>query len=1071
MNVCENSAGGLAPRQLIRALGLSTILAAITFPAGAASPLRGYSKFVIVPNASAPPTSGNLLTGVDAEILETYEEMIVGRIRQADVSTVRGRAKTSRQDFRIEDNYDRIHLPGGTVDARLGTADSLPRRALSGPYAPGKEGLYILQFIGPPRLGWYERLRNLGATMIQPVPLNSIIVAGDVDSIARVSSERFIQFVDRYHATLKPGRVDPRPNERDFIVRLAAVADASHDREAVNLAARATPTTLLSGPEEIRLQVRLLPDGARSLLELPLVLGVHELPSFRLSDERVAMSLTRHVDGNGSPTSPTLYKRWLQDVCPYCGNLAAEGFKVGIADASGINGGSDGPHHADLPGSRLTFGTNFADLNDTELQDPGGHATMVAGIIAGDPAPTAGAGMGGFLYGQGVAPSAGLVATVIRMNPNTPNLQPSTFTNVGQSAADARMHGARIQNHSYNRYTLQDCFFNDSGLHCPTYLDGEYDITAGDFDRVIRDDQMTLVVSSGNIDQQGATIFGTPNDCIQSGVCLVPNPRLTLPPATAKNVISVGGTENVRDAVEQWGCHGSGAASYSNVMSNSKRGTRIPGYIKPDLMAPAGNITSLKSVAYVTPAATDQSPGFCNFAGPNKDIELASPGYFASSGTSWAAPVVAGAAVLASRRYAETVRGSGAADPAAAKPSLIKAMLIAGAKSMRGGIDQTTGEVIGPIPNERQGFGRVHLEEVLSRYPARVYVNEQITLPSSSVSTAAAFRVHDPTLPVKVVIVWSDLPYDDLEDYDGVSTVLLNDLDLTVELGPLGQTPCPQTYLGNKLTVLDQSRGEESLLGDCTGAGFDRTNNVEYIKFHPVAQNLSITDFAVRVRFHSGISQAYSLVVYNAYYVSEPPASTAPPPGPVPAPPAYVVATAAATGSSWSATLSWPASANATGYEVFASTSNGPFVSVGSSVTTTISHVGLVAGFSYIYKVRASNVHGVSDFSPADIATTIDLPVAIVGQPVEAAHWTNLRQAVNAARLAAGLQQTSFSNSPVIPGVTVIRAAHVHELRTALHGARAALWLPLLSPTDPTLAGTVSTIRAIHLNDLRQGVE
>jgi hypothetical protein len=179
-----------------------------------------------------------------------------------------------------------------------------------------------------------------------------------------------------------------------------------------------------------------------------------------------------------------------------------------------------------------------------------------------------------------------------------------------------------------------------------------------------------------------------------------------------------------------------------------------------------------------------------------------------------------------------------------------------------------------------------------------------------------------------------------------------------------------------------------------------------------------------------------------------------------PATPANLVATAATTTQ---VGLTWSASAGATQYEVQRG---------GATITTTAAtnytDNGVTAGNSYVYRVRAlAAAARASSLSAPDVATTIlftDDPV-VAGTIVKAVHVTQLRQAANAMRVAAGLGTFSFADSPTV------RAVHITELRTAINAARTTLGLTSLVFTDPTLTPGVSTVRAPHVQELRAGVK
>jgi len=88
--------------------------------------------------------------------------------------------------------------------------------------------------------------------------------------------------------------------------------------------------------------------------------------------------------------------------------------------------------------------------------------------------------------------------------------------------------------------------------------------------------------------------------------------------------------------------------------------------------------------------------------------------------------------------------------------------------------------------------------------------------------------------------------------------------------------------------------------------------------------------------------------------------------------------------------------------------------------------------------------------------------------PIKAQHMTELRQAVNSVRQAAGLGGATWTD-PNLVGATV-RGVHVQEMRDSLNQALSALQVPLPSYTDPTLStgssGTV--IKKDHIEELRR---
>jgi hypothetical protein len=181
--------------------------------------------------------------------------------------------------------------------------------------------------------------------------------------------------------------------------------------------------------------------------------------------------------------------------------------------------------------------------------------------------------------------------------------------------------------------------------------------------------------------------------------------------------------------------------------------------------------------------------------------------------------------------------------------------------------------------------------------------------------------------------------------------------------------------------------------------------------------------------------------------------------------PTGLVATATSTTQ---VTLTWNASAGATQYEVVRGTS-APVVTASASYTDN----SVTAGNAYVYTVRALDASARrSPYSAPDVATTIlftDDPLLASTTLVKGVHITELRQAANALRTAAGLPAATFTDAS-LPGVAA-KAVHIQELRTALAPARATLGLTTIVYTDPTLTAGTTLVKAAHVQELRNAVK
>jgi hypothetical protein len=65
---------------------------------------------------------------------------------------------------------------------------------------------------------------------------------------------------------------------------------------------------------------------------------------------------------------------------------------------------------------------------------------------------------------------------------------------------------------------------------------------------------------------------------------------------------------------------------------------------------------------------------------------------------------------------------------------------------------------------------------------------------------------------------------------------------------------------------------------------------------------------------------------------------------------------------------------------------------------------------------------------------------------------------------------TTFTDDPLMPGVTAVKAVHITELRSRIDSLRAANGLAAYGWTDPTLSPDETVIRAVHILDLREAL-
>ena len=398
-------------------------------------------------------------------------------------------------------------------------------------------------------------------------------------------------------------------------------------------------------------------------------------------------------------------------------DLDGSGQTVAVADA-----GLD-EDHGDF-GARVVG--SYDVIGDGSTADRhSGHGTHVACTVLGD----------GFRGGYGGVAQAAELYFQAMENDNTGNFQSPSLNNLLNTAYNA---GARTHTNSWgSSATSQQSKYNSETE--------DVDDRASYYDRYYNG-------------QEGLTIlFAAGNDG--------PNSGTVSPPATAKNVISVGNHKN----------RYSGAPDV--MMSGSSRGPTEDGRIKPDLVAPGGYVRSCRAQE----------------AGDTGSATWRNTYYLEYTGTSMATPNAAGAAAMV-REYLEEI-----AQRPSPQGALVKALLVLGAQDI-GSRD---------IPNEDEGWGRVNLRNSLAPPGGQgIWVDDRSVMSGTGNSKSYSFNVSQSSGMFKTVLTWSD------ERGSRFSTdQLVNDLDLEVT------APDGTLYRGN-----DFANGRST-----TGGTRDSVNNLEVV--------------------------------------------------------------------------------------------------------------------------------------------------------------------------------------------------------------------------------------------------
>lgn len=453
--------------------------------------------------------------------------------------------------------------------------------------------------------------------------------------------------------------------------------------------------------------------------------------------------------------------------------------------------------------TRVPFITNCTSSTDGD--DHGGHGTINASISGGynEKAGWPYVDANGYRIGQGVNPHGRIAATKVFDDAGWDDANCGGNTSgIVQASYDA---GADLTNNSWG--------WSGSG--------GDYNADAQAYDALTRDASGT---NSGN--QEMLHVFAAGND--GSGTYTV------IPPGTAKNVLTVGATENVRDDGTTDGCGVDDAANSDDVAWFSSRGPCDDGRNKPDLMAPGTHVQG----------AASQDSSYAGTSVCDQYYPAAQTEYAWSSGTSHAAPAVAGAATLVYQHYTSVL-----APFHLPTPAMTKALLINTARYLDSGNASTD-----DLPSDNQGWGGVDLGRALDGVP-RCLLDQTELFDDSGESYSLTANIHDHMQPVRVTLAWTD------QAGNTAGNNYVNDLDLKVTVGA-------DTYRGNVFS------GPNSV----TGGAADFRNNVEnvFLPVGGVSGSYSVEVSASNIAGDGvpgtgdGTDQDFALAVYNCVKSASP---------------------------------------------------------------------------------------------------------------------------------------------------------------------------------------------------------
>ncbi len=795
-----------------------------------------------------------------------------------DEQALGGRAALQSLATAVRDDQNLIALNGYILDTTNpeATFGQLPADLRQTDMTEGlarglqpRGGLYLVQFAGPIQDGWLDALKNSGAEIVSYMPSNAYVVrasSGAASALLLLKQNSFVQFVGDYEPAyrispeLREARIKDGASFVDLTVQVIEGPNAKPTMDKIaSLASDGIQSHQVMNYHNIELRVQ-----ASRITEIAFyedVFAVESRGQRRRFDEAQGQISAGNLTGN-SPSGPG-YLTWLAGKNFNSSQFSSFSVNV-VDDATSLTG------HPDFANSRIAFTSN--PTNQTGAQ--GGHGFLNSHIIGGINSGTGSANedANGFNYGLGIAPWARVgVTAIFGSGSSTSTAWESTA--YGQSA--------RISSNSWG-------FQTQTGAPIPLY-----NTNAQEYDRIVRDAQTAAGL------QQLSVVFAAGND--GSGANTVSTP------STAKNVITVGASENVRQTGTD-GCAvaNSGADSANDIIGFSSRGpvnsAGGDGRVKPDIVAPGTHIEA------GVPQSNYNGSSVCNQYWPAGQTL-----YGWSSGTSHSCPAVAGGAALVYQNFLNN-------SLPAPSPAMVKAFLMNSATYMTG-----TG-ASGNLPSNSQGMGRMDLGRAFDG-AARVLVDQTQTLGATGNTHTVTGSVVSSSQPFRVTLAWSDAP--------GPTTGApwVNNLDLEVTVGGI-------TYKGNVFT------GANSV----SGGTADGKNNVESV-FIPAGTTGSFT-ITVRATNIAGdgvpgnadtTDQDFALVVYNANTG----APTSPTIGVSPSSFSFTATAGGANPANQSlnisntggGTLNWTASSNQTWLSVSPTSGTAP-----STTTVAVNITGLAAG-------------------------------------------------------------------------------------------------------------------------------
>ena len=762
-------------------------------------------------------------------------------------------------------NETAVLLRNAFIDTALGSGLAIPAEFKT----TGDPLTYVAQARGPATAAFRRHIAASGGKIISYIPNNAYLVRVDADGAARLANwsgtQSVLPFEPYYKLEMKLLEMAVTGQPLPEGALLNVVLFPNSEPAAAKRLARLGVEVLSQDrtPFGAKLVARVPANKLAALARLTEVQGLERHRPRRLANDLTRPRLGIEVFTAETAADGTVTNVESEDHL----KLTGQGIYVNVNDS-----GVDDSHAA--------FGNRLRGPG--KGKDPDGHGTFVAGIIAGD-----GAG-----------------SDTIKTNPPPGSFEDPDFKGM---APKVKLHVLKYDDTNVNHHVsdrwLQtesaDYHYSQSPKRENTLIsnnsweyedESDYTWAAASYDAATRD---ALPEEPG--DQQVIYVFPAGNSGSGTDNGLNASPNTITAPGTAKNVITVGAIESLREI---------GAESYSSVtntvtetdedgnevekeevttttntpfagMSDSDNqvaafssrgnvGIGIEGAFgrfKPDLVAPGTFIISTRSADWKNTITSTNAQADADALEKQND-ELGDQ-YRYESGTSVAAPAISGMLALMEEFYHRRLTGR---NKRTNSPALMKALLINSAQSIDARYDHNVRSTV-----NHQGWGLPNLGRAVpaladenktdeNAWPTR-FIDQALTnalATGESRSWEITLGTNAMHYPLRFTLAWTDPPGN-----PNAAVKLVNDLDLIVtpvsdSLIDQGAPPDPvdpddepvdtttdtnEVYYGNNIGASVYST---------MGLTNDVINNVENVFIEePSAEKYRITVYARRVNVDS----------------------------------------------------------------------------------------------------------------------------------------------------------------------------------------------------------------------------